>query len=317
MGAPSPKVSIGLPVYNGENVVSRAIEAALSQTYSDIELVISDNCSTDDTADVCRSYASRDRRIVYSRTTHNLGAAGNFARLPQIARGEFFKWLSHDDSMAPDFVEKCLPLAERDASVITVAPLLNVVDRNGNLLTTVSSYTGRQAWSDDRLEQYLQMMDELAYCELHSGGADSWWKVMPLIMCAYLYALHRRALLLKTRLILPCLGADYVLAAELALHGKLLQLDEALCSFTVDLSRRDSTSNWNPKASQHMLKASAHDRLELFMSVRRRHFEQIRSAWSSTLPLPHKLRALEASTRPLRARVRGRLEARLSRALSH
>ena len=70
----APKVAIGLPVYNGQNYVARAIESILSQTFEDFELIICDNCSGDDTENICREFAANDRRIRYYRNERNIGA---------------------------------------------------------------------------------------------------------------------------------------------------------------------------------------------------------------------------------------------------
>jgi len=293
---PSPKVTFALPVYNGEDLVGRAIESVLSQTVTDIELVVSDNCSTDSTEDICESYARRDLRLVYDRTEYNLGAAANFSRLPELARGVFFKWISHDDWVTPDFAEKCVPLLEADRDVMTVAPILGVVDRQGTLVQSVTSYIGRSGWSTNRLDQYREMMTELAYCETHDDG---------LFMCAYVYGLHRLSLLRKTRCILPFISSDYVLSAELALAGRLVELDELLSYFTISTAATGTSANfssWNPSAIQRMLAPARVNDLDLAVSVRQRHFEHVNAVWRSSLAGADKVSALGAATLPMRAR---------------
>src|ERR1700682_2806211 len=125
-----PKVTIGLPVYNGADHVERSITSVLSQTLGDFELLISDNCSTDETAEICRAYASQDSRVCYSRTDRNIGAADNFSRVVHLANGEFFKWISHDDWIEPQFLERCTALAASNQEIITVAPVVAVVDES-------------------------------------------------------------------------------------------------------------------------------------------------------------------------------------------
>ena len=102
-----PSVSIGLPVYNGEPFVERAINAVLAQTYSDFELVISDNGSTDRTEEICREFAGRDARVKYVRAERNQGAIWNFNRVFELSQGEYFKWAAADDVFLPTFLEKC------------------------------------------------------------------------------------------------------------------------------------------------------------------------------------------------------------------
>ena len=76
--APTPRVSIGLPVYNGDNFVGQAIESLLAQTYEDIELIVSDNASTDGTEDICRTFAAQDERVRYFRNAENIGLVRNY-----------------------------------------------------------------------------------------------------------------------------------------------------------------------------------------------------------------------------------------------
>src|ERR1035438_9843576 len=97
MTPPVPRVSIGLPVYNGENYLDPALNSILRQDYSDLELIISDNASTDATGNICREYAAKDPRIRYYRNETNIGASANFNCLVKLARGEYFKWAAHDD----------------------------------------------------------------------------------------------------------------------------------------------------------------------------------------------------------------------------
>ena len=86
------RVSIGLPVYNGEKYLEQALISILSQTYTDFELIISDNASTDRTQAICREYAAKDPRIRYYCNEENLGAAPNHNRVFELASGEYFKW---------------------------------------------------------------------------------------------------------------------------------------------------------------------------------------------------------------------------------
>jgi glycosyltransferase involved in cell wall biosynthesis len=100
-----PTVSIGMPVYNGEKTLIVALDSILSQTFSDFELIISDNASTDTTEDICRRYAINDSRIRYVRQKENLGAARNFNYVLNEARAEYFMWAASDDVKSPDFLE--------------------------------------------------------------------------------------------------------------------------------------------------------------------------------------------------------------------
>ncbi len=92
-----PKVSIGLPVYNGESFLDEALSSLRGQTFKDFELIISDNASTDSTADIIARHAAVDSRIKYVRQPENIGASENFLFVLSKARAELFMWAAHDD----------------------------------------------------------------------------------------------------------------------------------------------------------------------------------------------------------------------------
>lgn len=92
-----PKVTIGMPVYNGQLFVRAALDALLAQTFTDFELIISDNASTDNTESICREYAVRNTRIRYVRHNENRGALANFQYVLDEARGKYFMWAAADD----------------------------------------------------------------------------------------------------------------------------------------------------------------------------------------------------------------------------
>src|SRR5215207_1517689 len=113
MNTDLPRVSVGLPVYNGENYLAEAIDSVLAQTYQNFELIISDNASTDSTEEICRDYAARDRRIRYFREPQNRGAAWNFNHTFELARGEYFKWVAHDDVIGPQYLARTVDQLDR------------------------------------------------------------------------------------------------------------------------------------------------------------------------------------------------------------
>jgi len=103
-----PRLSIGLPVYNGEEYLAESFDALLGQTYEDFELVVSDNASTDGTEAICRKYAAQDSRIRYLRLPRNIGATPNHNHVFAESRGELFKWASHDDLYGRDLLRLCV-----------------------------------------------------------------------------------------------------------------------------------------------------------------------------------------------------------------
>lgn len=103
----TPKVSIGMPVYNGENFIKEALDSLLAQTFTDFELIISDNASTDETEAICQDYAAKDMRIRYIRQTENRGAIANFKFVLDEAVGEYFMWAAADDIWSHEFIMTC------------------------------------------------------------------------------------------------------------------------------------------------------------------------------------------------------------------
>ena len=104
MNSSKPRVSIGLPVRNGARYLGEAVDSLLRQTYTDFELIISDNASTDQTEAICRAYVARDPRVRYYRSSQDVGLANNYNYLFIRARGEYFKWAAADDVHEPDYL---------------------------------------------------------------------------------------------------------------------------------------------------------------------------------------------------------------------
>lgn len=112
-----PKVSIGMPVYNGEKFIRKALDSLLAQTFIDFELIISDNASTDGTPDICAEYANRDKRIRYIRQKQNYGAIWNWNYVLRQATGEYFMWAAHDDTRSPDCLSKYVEVLNNNYDV--------------------------------------------------------------------------------------------------------------------------------------------------------------------------------------------------------
>ena len=130
-----PRVSVGMPVYNGQRYVKAALDSVLAQTFRDFELFISDNASTDATEEICREYAARDPRIRYSRNDENIGSARNGNRTIQLATGEYFKSAHHDDLCAPEFLARCIEVLEQHPAAVLCYPQSRVIDEHGNLMS--------------------------------------------------------------------------------------------------------------------------------------------------------------------------------------
>jgi glycosyltransferase involved in cell wall biosynthesis len=129
-----PLVSLGLPVYNGENYLRQALDSILAQTYPCWELIISDNGSTDSTRDICREYAGRDGRVRYYREQINRGATWNFNRVFELARGPLFRWTAHDDLCDPDLIGRCVAALIARPEAVLCHPRTRVIGPSGQLM---------------------------------------------------------------------------------------------------------------------------------------------------------------------------------------
>jgi glycosyltransferase involved in cell wall biosynthesis len=118
-----------MPVRNGGAFIGRGLESLLGQTYGDLELVISDNGSTDATGTICEEYARRDARVIYQRLDANLGLHANFARLIDEARGPYFMWACHDDWWDPAYVERMVAVLDAQPSVVLAGSNATSIDQ--------------------------------------------------------------------------------------------------------------------------------------------------------------------------------------------
>lgn len=111
------RVFIGMPVYNGERFIARALDSLREQTYLNWSLLISDNSSADKTSQICNQYCAIDDRIKYIRQDVNIGAPGNFKYLLDKAESEYFMWASSDDTWHPDFLTSAVNLLDDNKDI--------------------------------------------------------------------------------------------------------------------------------------------------------------------------------------------------------
>lgn len=126
-----PTVSIGLPVYNGENYLAQALASVLGQRYTDFELIICDNASTDATQSICEQFAKQDARVRYIRQPENGGLIWNFNQAFTHARGKYFKWSAHDDLIGANFLADCVEQMEADDRLAICCTSVEVIDAQG------------------------------------------------------------------------------------------------------------------------------------------------------------------------------------------
>lgn len=129
--AQQPEISICLPVYNGAKYLRQAIESALSQTYADFELLISDDGSSDDSVSIAQEYADKDKRVIAWRNEQNLGLFENYNLCMERARGKFIKLFAQDDVFAPKLLEKMRDALLEEEGVSLVVSGRKWIDAEG------------------------------------------------------------------------------------------------------------------------------------------------------------------------------------------
>ncbi|BCA79490.1 glycosyltransferase [Desulfuromonas sp. AOP6] len=203
-----PRISIGMPVFNGEKYIAEAIDSILAQTFADFELIISDNGSKDGTLDICKRYAARDARIRLEQQKENRGAAWNYNRVFALSEGDYFKWCAHDDAIAPSYLQRCLDVLDQYTEVVLCYPQTQLMNEHGGVINVYPDGLHlNNANPVERLARYLFRQAK---------------------KCNPLLGLIRRKALARTSLIGSYNASDQVLLAHLALLGEFHEIPEPL-----------------------------------------------------------------------------------------
>jgi glycosyltransferase involved in cell wall biosynthesis len=209
MTSGKPRISVGMPVYNGEPYIGIAIQSLLDQTFEDFELLISDNASTDRTEEICRDLAARDSRIVYTRNRQNIGAAPNYNRLVDMASADYFRWSNADDVFAPTLHERCIAVLDANPDAVLSYGKTKIIDADGN--------------EGADYEDNLDLQDERPSDRFRKFHEQVGWTNA-------IYGLMRTEALSRTAMMgsgsFP--AADTNLMGELVLYGKFIEVPECL-----------------------------------------------------------------------------------------
>ena len=209
-----PRLSIGLPVYNGDNYLAESLDALLGQSYQDFELIISDNASTDGTAEICRRYGKQDSRIRYFRQPRNIGLAPNRNFVIGQARGELFKEASHDDLYARDLLQRCIDALDEYPHVVLAHSWTAAIDGEGNVT---------QALDYPLATDSLRAPERFRSMLFGSGGDD-----YGMIRADDEYGVIRAEVLRRVAPLGSYYHADRTIMAEIALHGPFHQTPDWL-----------------------------------------------------------------------------------------
>ena len=222
-----PSLSIGLPVYNGERYLQKALASLLTQDFEDFELIISDNGSSDQTEAICRDFARKDRRIRYFRSDENRGATWNFRRVFELSEGDFFKFAAYDDECYPTMLRRCMEIFRvNDPNVALVYTLSERIDENSNVFLPdgVANWDRVATTAKTPHERLAHVIWRALYGHAH-------------------YGVIRSSFLRRAR---PygCITADWMILAELGMMGKIIEVPEVLFRLRIHRS-----NTWNSSST--------------------------------------------------------------------
>ncbi len=203
--ASEPRVTIGVPVFNGAEYLGATLDSLLAQTYSSFVILIGDNGSTDGTADIARAYAARDPRIRYLRHSRNVGAGRNYSELFRQSETEFFRWNAADDTSDPRLLEVCIEELDRRKDVVLAYPCVVLIDGEGRALGPHDEHLDLPQESPSA--RFLAVIDQRSS------------------LCNAIYGVARASAVRRTRLFGSYRGSDIIFLTQLALRGKFRELE--------------------------------------------------------------------------------------------
>ena len=198
------RVIVGLPVYNGEKYLGAALDSHLSQTFTDFELVISDNGSTDSTPSICNAYAARDQRVTYLRSPENRGILWNHRRVLEAVQSpdQYFRWAGGDDILEPGLLQTLVDVLDARADVVAAIPDTKNIDGEGKIIGSMPRTLDLQSTG------VLERARSVLLAEFQHVVA---------------YGLLRASTLRQLRTRPDYIGWDPIFIWELALRGKVVQ----------------------------------------------------------------------------------------------
>ncbi len=249
----TPKVVIGVPVYNGENYLREALESIANQTFTDFKVIISDNASTDSTPEICREFALRDSRFTYYRQPENIGGAPNFNFAFQPGDAPYFKWAAHDDVMAPDYLRQCVECLDNNPSLSMVHSRSVTINKQGQ---SIGNY-----------DRELRLNGEKA--------SDRFWRILWVVHYTEVFGVMRSDMIAKTQMHPSIVGSDRHFMTEMILQGDVGYVEDYLFlrrhhpeSFCNALKNNLARLQWfDPKAKSSTLFASPRKLKEYAISI--------------------------------------------------
>jgi glycosyltransferase involved in cell wall biosynthesis len=263
----SPKISVGMPVYNGELYLRDAITSVLCQTMRDFEFIISDNASNDGTEEICRDFAKQDDRIRYTRNSENLGAARNYNRVFELACGRYFRWANADDLFKPELHEKCAAVLDGNPRAVLTYGKTEIIDESGSVLHPY----------EDNLNLQQELARERFLAFFRQVGLTN-----------VIYGLMRADAMRKTNLFgdgtMPAVDTRFM--AELTLQGTFVEIPEVL------FYRRmhPSASSFDRKDSDRQQQFWKANSRGFKLPVSRLYFGYLKSVWQAPISVLERCR---------------------------
>ena len=205
-----PLVSIGMPVFNGEKSLAQALDALLKQDYTNLEIIISDNGSTDHTSEICQEFLKKDSRIKYYHSPENLGSNWNFNRVFNLSSGKYFMWAAHDDLRDLSFVRACVEKLEQFPEAVLC-------------------HTHTSIFIENRKERLV--VANLDSFDGVTGLVGRYRETLKHFPAVAIYGVYRSAALKKTHIFERAIATDLAFIQELSIYGSFVQVPEILFTY--------------------------------------------------------------------------------------
>ena len=225
----NPLVSIGMPVYNGEIFLQKALDSLLNQSYSNFELIISDNASEDSTSEICLKYAQKDKRIFYVRQAKNIGAFDNFKFVLNKAKGKFFFWAAVDDYWKPDFIKKNLDVLITNQNIVCS---ISKIDTYGFSQNELEKYHIPTVNYPNFLKNFIMKRRKKMICTAYSISGTFPEKIRKFLKnpgaSSRFYGLYKTEQIRTCLIKKPFIGSEFATSLNLLKLGDFFELDEIL-----------------------------------------------------------------------------------------
>ena len=226
MTSSKPRLSIGVPVYNGADYIAEALTSHLEQDFGDFEIVVSDNCSDDGTADIVNEFVASDARVQYSRNGENIGGPANFNRLFRLTSGELFRWAAADDRIEPGYLSNVIAMMDADPAIVIGHSQSLLIDPQSQPMLEMD-----QGWlGGDGYMEAIRLSPPSGDERFHSEHPHD--RIDAVInnnhRNFYIFGIMRRAMMMQTKLHGPFYGGDRTLLVEMAMRGTFKKYDAPL-----------------------------------------------------------------------------------------